>query len=217
MSGRVERIGAATLYLGDCREIVPGIGGFDTIVSDPPYGMAFRSNHRKDRHDAIANDKTTDLLKWACGLTPSHSAYLFCRWDNLFEVPKPKSVVTWVKNNWSMGDLDHEHARQTEVALFYPGPDHDFPKGRPTDMIRAPRTGNDFHPTEKPVQLMSAFVRWTRGVVCDPFMGSGSTGVACAHEGRPFVGVELDPVYFDIACRRIEQAQRQGSLFGAAA
>ena len=116
-----------------------------------------------------------------------------------------------------MGDLEHEHGRQTEVALFYAGEAHDFPGKRPTDVIRAPRTGNNFHPTEKPVQLMSAFVRWTRGVVCDPFMGSGSTGVACAHEGRPFVGVELDPVYFDIACRRIEQAQRQGSLFGAAA
>jgi site-specific DNA-methyltransferase (adenine-specific) len=176
--------------------------------------MAFRSNYRKERHEAIANDDNADLLQWACRLTPNHSAYLFCRWDNLFEVPKPKSVVTWVKNNWSMGDLDHEHARQTEVALFYPGPAHDFPKGRPTDMIRAPRTGNEYHPTEKPVQLMHAFIEWTRGTVCDPFMGSGSTGCAAIAMGRPFIGVEIDPGYFDIACRRIEDAQRQGSLFG---
>lgn len=214
---RVEVIGNATLYLGDCREIVPTLGDIDTVVSDPPYGIAFRSNYRKDRHEAIANDDNADLLLWACGLAPSHSSYLFCRWDNLFQVPKPKSVVTWVKNNWSMGDLEHEHARQTEVALFYPGPTHDFPKGRPTDMIRAPRTGNDFHPTEKPVQLMRAFIEWTRGTVCDPFMGSGSTGCAAVAMGRPFIGVELDPGYFDIACRRIEEAQRQGSLFGAAA
>ncbi len=214
---RKEVIGNATLYLGDCREIVPGLGQLDTIVSDPPYGMAFRSNFRNERHEAIANDDTSDLLRWACSLTPTHSAYLFCRWDNLFEVPKPKSVVTWVKNNWSMGDLEHEHARQTEVALFYPGPSHDFPKGRPTDMIRAPRTGNDFHPTEKPVQLMRAFIEWTRGTVCDPFMGSGTTGCAAVALGRPFIGCEIEPAYFDIACRRIEDAQRQGNLFGAVA
>ena len=213
---RVEHIGNATLYLGDCRDILPTLQ-FDSIISDPPYGMAFQSNYRTTQHAKIANDDSDNLLRWACELRPNHSAYLFCRWDNLVAVPPPRTCITWVKDNHSMGDLEHEHGRQTEVALFYAGEAHDFPGKRPTDVIRAPRTGNNFHPTEKPVQLMSAFVRWTRGVVCDPFMGSGSTGVACAHEGRPFVGVELDPVYFDIACRRIEQAQRQGSLFGAAA
>lgn len=213
---RVEQIGRATLYLGDCREIVPGLQ-YDCVVSDPPYGMSFRSNYREERHEAIANDETDELLQWACRLTPAHSSYLFCRWDNLFAVPKPKSVVTWVKNNWSMGDLNHEHARQTELALFYPGPEHDFPSGRPTDMIRAPRTSNEFHPTEKPVQLMRAVTEWTRGTVLDPFMGSGSTGCAAVAMGRDFVGVELHAPYFDIACKRIEDAQRQGSLFGEAA
>ena len=209
-------IGRATLYLGDAREIVPGFS-FGAVVSDPPYGMSFRSNHREQRHDAIANDETDELLQWACRLTPTHSSYLFCRWDNLFAVPKPKSVVTWVKNNWSMGDLDHEHARQTELALFYPGPDHDFPRGRPTDMIRAPRTGNEHHPTEKPVQLMRAVIEWTRGTVLDPFMGSGSTGCAATAMGRDFIGIEINPAYFDIACKRIEEAQRQGDFFADAA
>lgn len=215
---RVEHIGRATLYLGDCREIVPNLS-FDSIVSDPPYGMAFQSNHRTEQHRAIANDHDEELLRWACDLQPVHSSYLFCRWDNLVAVPKPKSCITWVKNNWSMGDLEHEHARQTEVALFYPGPEHDFPKGRPSDMIRAPRTGNDHHPTEKPVQLMMAMLEWTRGTVLDPFMGSGSTGVAAARLGRPFIGIEIDPIHFATACRRIEEAQRQGDMFieGAAA
>ena len=205
-------IGNATLYLGDCRDIVPHIQ-FDSVASDPPYGMSFQSNHRAVQHRAIANDDNEELLLWACSLRPRHSSYLFCRWDNLLQVPKPKSCVTWVKNNWSMGDLEHEHARQTEIALFYPGPEHDFPKGRPTDMIKAPRTGNDHHPTEKPVQLMMAMLEWTRGTVLDPFMGSGTTGVAAARLGRPFVGIEIDPAYFDIACRRIEDAQRQGDMF----
>ena len=215
---RVEHIGLATLYLGDAREIVPTLGCFDALVTDPPYGMSFQSNHRIEQHEAIANDETDEFLQWACTLQPTHSAYIFCRWDNLFAVPKPKSVVTWVKNNWSMGDLEHEHARQTELALFYPGPNHDFPKSRPTDVIRAPRTGNEHHPTEKPVQLMRAVAEWTRGTVLDPFMGSGSTGCAVVALERQFVGIELHEPYFDIACRRIEDAHRQRDLFvGAAA
>ena len=210
-------IGRARLILGDCREVLPTLGKVDAVVTDPPYGMAFQSNHRTSQHDRIANDDNEDLLIWACSLQPSHSAYLFCRWDNLFAVPKPKSLITWVKNNWSMGDLEHEHARQTEVALFYPGADHDFPKSRPTDVIKCPRTGNEHHPTEKPVQLMRAIIEWTRGTVVDPFMGSGSTGCAAVAMGRDFIGIELDERHFETACRRIEDAQRQGDLFLGAA
>jgi site-specific DNA-methyltransferase (adenine-specific) len=210
---RIETIGNATLYLGDCREIVPTIGPVDAIVTDPPYGMAFRSNFRTERHEAIANDSTTDLLRWVCQIPAAHSSYVFCRWDNLPDVPLPRSLVTWVKNNWSMGDLEHEHARQTEVALFYPGPNHFFPKGRPQDVIRAPRTDNDNHPTEKPVQLMRAMLEWTSGTVLDPFMGSGTTGVAAVKLGRRFIGIEIDPKHFDTACRRVAEAASQPDMF----
>ena len=192
-----------TLWLGDAREIVPAIGRVDAVITDPPYGMSFRSNHRIVKHDSIANDDSPEWLNLAIGIEASHSSYIFCRWDNLRDVPKPKSCVTWVKNNWSMGDLDHEHARQTEVCLFYPGPKHFFPRGRPKDVIHAPRTGNDNHPSEKPVQLMRVIVEWTDGLVLDPFMGSGSTGCAAVDIGRPFVGIEIDCKHFDTACRRI--------------
>ena len=110
------------LWLGDCREVADSLGLLDVVATAPPYGMAFRSNHRAEKHAAIVNDKDDALLQWACQLNARHSKYVFCRWDNLQDVPKPRSLVTWVKNNWSMGDLNHEHARQTEVALFYPGP-----------------------------------------------------------------------------------------------
>lgn len=83
---RVEHIGAATLYLGDAQDIVPSLH-FDSVVSDPPYGMSFQSNYRRVRHARISNDGDAQLLVWACGLQPNHSAYLFCRWDNLSEVP----------------------------------------------------------------------------------------------------------------------------------
>lgn len=210
---REVQIGDCRLILGDSSLIVPMLGPVGAVVCDPPFGMAFRSNYRTVKHEAIANDGNTSLLEWACAIEAEHSRYVFCRWDNLLDIPKPKSLVTWVKNNWSMGDLEHEHARQTEVAAFYPGPKHDFPNGRPTDVIEAPRTGNVYHPTEKPVQLMAAFLRWTRGVVLDPFMGSGTTGVACARAGRPFIGIEIDPTYFETACKRIEDAYSRPDMF----
>ena len=200
------------IYQGDCRDIVPSLSIVDACVSDPPYGMQFRSNHRAEKHDAITFDNEAWPLEFACAFPVRHSRYVFARWDDLPRVPKPRSLVTWVKNNWSMGDLDHEHARQTEVAFFYAGPDHFFPTGRPSDVIVAPRTGNNFHPTEKPVHLMAAIIRWTDGVVIDPFMGSGTTGVACVQLGRKFIGIELEPRYFDIAVKRISDELKRPRL-----
>jgi site-specific DNA-methyltransferase (adenine-specific) len=207
--------GRIRLYLGNSVEIVPQLGGIDSLVTDPPYGMAFRSNHRLVKHEAIVNDDGTELLVFGCGIPVRHSRYVFCRWDNVGQVPKPKSLVTWVKNNWSMGDLDHEHARQTEVACFYNGGGHFWPGKRPADVVYAARTGNDHHPTEKPVELMVQVVGWTDGVVLDPFMGSGTTGVACVQLGRPFIGIELDPVHFATAVRRIEAELNRSPLFEA--
>lgn len=207
MSPREEILAdGVRLILGDCRDVLPTLGKVDVVVTDPPYGIAFRSNYREVRYSAIENDADASLLQWACGIQAEHCKYVFCRWDSLQELPKPKSLITWVKNNWSMGDLEREHARQTEVALFYPGPAHRFPKGRPSDVVSCPRSGNEHHPTEKPVPLMRAVVEWTEGVVLDPFMGSGSTGVAAVSIGRPFVGIEIDARHFATACRRIEKA-----------
>lgn len=211
--GRIQQIGDCTLYLGDCREILPTLGKVDAVVTDPPFGMSFQSNHRLQKHTKIIDDDSDDLLVWACGIDVNHSRYVFCRWDNLQAIPKPKSLVTWVKNNWSMGDLEHEHGRQTEVCAFYKGVDHFFPNGRPSDVIHAARTGNEFHPTEKPVHLMQAICGWTQGVILDPFMGSGTTGVACVNLGRKFIGIEREPKYFDIACKRIAEAYKQPRLF----
>lgn len=209
-------IGNATLYLADCMEVLPTIGRVDAVITDPPYGMSFQSNFRIHKHMKIANDDKADLaaevIGWAIE-NAQHSVYAFGRWDNLLDYPKPKSLITWVKNNWSMGDLQHEHARQTEVAFFYPGPKHDFPGSRPTDVVQWPRTANEYHPTEKPIGLMKMVAEWTRGEIIDPFMGSGTTGVAAAQLGRRFIGIEREPKYFEIACKRIEQAQRQADMF----
>ncbi len=211
---RVEQLAEGVmLYLGDCREILPSLPKVDAVVTDPPYGMGFQSNRRAEKYDAIINDQEDWPLQFATEFPVTHSRYIFCRWDDISRVAKPKSLVTWVKNNWSMGDLEHEHARQTEVILFYAGPDHFFPLGRPQDVIRAPKTENQYHPTEKPAGLMEAICRWTDGLVVDPFMGSGSTGVGAIRRGRSFIGIEIVPKYFDIACRRISDALKQPDMF----
>lgn len=210
---RKEIIGNCTLYLGDCMEVMPLLGTFDAVVTDPPYGMSFQSNYRKHKYENIKNDSNTDFLNWVCSLEVDHSKYIFSRWENIKDVPLPKSCITWIKNNHSMGDLEHEHGRQTEICLFYNGKNHKWAEQRPNDVIKCDRSGNDLHPTQKPIGLMKVIVKWTQGIVLDPFMGSGTTGVACAEMGRKFTGIELDEKYFDIACKRIENAYKQPDLF----
>jgi len=195
-----------SLYLGNSLDLVPQLGPISALVTDPPYGISFRSNYRQVRHKAIIGDETLSLLHWACALPVIHSRYVFSRWDALGPDLRPTSCITWVKNNWSMGDLKHAHASQTECILFWPGPQHCWPGKRPRDVAYANRTGNKLHPTEKPVDLMTTIVGWTRGPVLDPFMGSGSTGIACVDLGRPFIGIELDEAYFDTTVKRITTA-----------
>jgi len=207
-----EVIGSATLYCGDAYEIVPECR-FDSLVTDPPYGMKYQSGRRIVKYNKIKNDDSAAASVFAAGLHAPHSKYIFCRWDNLWFIPTPKSVITWVKNNWSSGDLRHAHGRQTELICFYPGPEHVFPGRRPADVVYADRTGNQHHPAEKPLALMRTVLGWTAGAVIDPFMGSGTTGVAAVAAGREFVGIEIDADYFDTACQRIEAVANQASLF----
>lgn len=176
----------------------------DALVTDPPYGMAFQSNHRKEKHCRIENDTDGKCLHLACSWPVNFARYVWCRWDNLGSIPHPKSLITWVKNNWSMGDLEHEHARQTEVCAFYAGKNHKWPNKRPTDVVQHDRTGNKLHPTQKPVELLEEVIGWTEGLVVDPFLGSGSTLIAAEKTGRKCYGMELDPKYCDVIVKRWE-------------
>jgi site-specific DNA-methyltransferase (adenine-specific) len=200
------------IYCGDCLEILPLLPKVDLVVTDPPYGMSFVSNHRTVKHDAIHGDNCLplDLISLATSKA-ERASYVFCRWDNLYDMPKPKSCLAWVKNNWSMGDLKHEHGRQWEACLFYPKEGHEFIERIP-DVIKACRTGNDDHPTQKPVNLIRHIIESNVGnLILDPFMGSGTTLLACKEIGRSGIGIEISEKYCAIAKQRLKATTK--SLF----
>ena len=195
-----------TIYNGDCGEILPTLDKVDLVLTDPPYGMSFRSNHRTIKHDKIIGDSALPIELINLSINKAqNAAYIFCRWDNIHEMPKPKSIIAWIKNNWSMGDLKHEHGRQWEACLFYPQENHEFIKRIP-DVIKAKRTGNDLHPTEKPIDAIIPLMECNVGdVILDPFMGSGTTLRAAKDLGRKAIGIELEEKYCEIAAKRLEQ------------
>ena len=196
------------IHCGDCLELLKEIpdNSIDLVITDPPYGMFFQSNHRAVKHLKIEGDNELPIEAINhCIRIAKNACYIFCRWDNLKDMPKPKSVLCWVKNNWSMGDLEHEHGRQWEAICFYPKEGHEFIKRIP-DVIFSERTGNELHPTEKPIKLIRTLIKANKGkVVLDPFIGSGTTAVACIQSERDFIGIEIEPKYVEIANQRIEQ------------
>lgn len=212
---RKEVIGAATLYLGDAREIVPSLQ-FDSIVSDPPYGMAANTNYQRFSAGSDASRRKR-------GAGAKYPAVIGD--DEPFD-PSPfltaKHVILWGFNHFSQrlpqgGGLVWLKRKPEAYGSFLSDAELAWEKGKTgvycfTSYPQA-MAHDRHHPTQKPVDLMQWCLQRTKGVVCDPFMGSGSTGCAAALEGRPFAGCEIDPAYFDIACRRIEDAQRQGQLF----
>lgn len=218
---RVERIGDATLYLGDCLEILPAMSGRDVLVSDPPYGIAYASGMGgKFKDVAIANDENTDARDAVLRMFDGKPALIFGSWKR----PRPagtKQVIVWEKGDHvGMGDLSLPWRPNTE-EIYVIGAGFSGHRGSSVIKINAPSPNftpeaERFHPTEKPVALMCELLaKCPPGVVVDPFMGGGATGVAATRLGRPFVGIEINPTYFATACRRIEQAYKQRPLFDA--
>lgn len=195
-----------TIYNADCRDILPHLEPVDLVLTDPPYGMNFQSNYRHIKHEGIFGDNELpiEVIKVLAKI-PNNASYIFCRWDNLSQMPPPKSVLAWVKNNWSMGDLEHEHGRQWEAICFYQLVGHKFIKRIP-DVIHNDRTGNNLHPTEKPVDLMMRLISCNEGdIILDPFMGSGTTLRAAKDLGRKAIGIEIEEKYCEIAVKRLQQ------------
>jgi site-specific DNA-methyltransferase (adenine-specific) len=207
---RKEVIGNATLYLGDCLEILPTLARADALITDPPYGIAdVWKGGFSDKHGwGKAKDESITRNEWdSKPLDESAVALLLAAADehiiwggNYFPLPRSRCWYVWNKpeRNFTLAEAELAWTSKDNVVRVFDGPRSDV--GRE-------------HPTQKPVGLMRWCVSKTKGAVLDPFMGSGTTGVACMELQRPFFGIEIEPKYFDMACQRIENAQRQERLF----
>ena len=211
------------LYQGDCLEVMDKLikqnVKVDAIITDPPYGMDYRSNYRKEKYEKISNDNDLSFLddffqKCDKLLKDDTHIYCFCSWHHIdkFKIAFEKyftlkNVIVWEKNNTSMGDLKGSYAPKHEFVLFgHKGRRLRNGKRFP-DVLQANRTGNKLHPTQKPISLLQIFIEQSSDeneIILDPFMGSGSTGVATLNTNRKFIGIELDEKYFNIAKNRLE-------------
>jgi len=182
----------------------------DLVVTDPPYGMKFQSNYRKVRHKSIQNDDNLDwLVGWVKELKrlckPEAHLYIFCSWHNVDTFKKEvgalfdiKNILIWEKNNTGMGDLEGDYAPKYEMILFCSNGSKKLNGGRDANILKAKRTGNENHPTEKPVNLIAYLIEKSsqKGeIVLDTFAGSYSTARAAVETGRNFICFEIDAGY----------------------
>jgi site-specific DNA-methyltransferase (adenine-specific) len=211
------QIGRATLYLGDCRDILPTLGKVDAVVTDPPYGIGARLTSG-GKTASFSGMTASDAHEWDVRPEPLLFQRLFTMSDqqiiwggNFFCLPPCEKPLCWDKlrpNQKNAGEWEYAWTSLTGRAQMFSY------RGNAGFVAEAPRE----HPTQKPVKVM----RWCLNflpaakTILDPFMGSGSTGVAAIQMGRSFVGIERDERYFKIACRRISEASGDdaGPLFG---
>jgi DNA modification methylase len=211
MSERVQ-IGDATLYLGDCMDILPTLGKVDAVITDPPYGI--NKDGQKRTTGGHGGRKEYEFLGWD-GERPDPQVFgqilaagrVHVIWGGNYFADLLPPTMKWLV--WDKG----QRINQSDGELAW------------TSMQAALRictmnrvellTDGAQHPTQKPVRLMQWCINQTGNpeTILDPFMGSGTTGIAAIQMGRKFIGIEREPKYFEIACKRIEQAASQHQLF----
>lgn len=210
---RVEQIGDCTLYLGDCREILPTLGKVDAVVTDPPYGLAEkwnggggskRSTWRFNPSEAKSWDSVAP--DWAVALCDVPECIIWG--GNYFALPASRGWFVWDKKQrgtWTTGHTELAWSNLDQPVRAYS-----------LSQVEAHTDMDKQHPTQKPLEVMQWCIEFIKSdTILDPFAGSGTTGVACVKLGRKFIGIEIEPRYFDIACRRIEKAYAQPDFFVA--
>jgi DNA modification methylase len=220
---RIETIGNATLYLGDCRDILPTLPKVDAVITDIPYGEVNRASAGLRNLDKGAADvETCDLAEVLQVLALGQSVYVWCGTEQVSELRAglvaagySTRLGVWEKSNPSPMNGQYLWLSALECCVYGKRAGAHFAEFCKAPVWRGPTAEKEDHPTPKPVWLMERQILASvkaNGTVLDAFMGSGTTGVACASLGRAFIGIEREAKYFDIACRRIEDAQRQGRL-----
>jgi site-specific DNA-methyltransferase (adenine-specific) len=216
---RVETIGQATLYLGDCLTVLPSIEVAEAVVSDPPYGVPVMVNtgfgkrggavkkDGKNWGEFAGNDRPFDPSPWLdfkeCLL-----------WGANHFAHRLKENGRWLVWDKRCGVIPERAQADCEMAWVRGYGAARMLRFMWDGICQDEKKGARYHPTEKPEAVMRWCLGFIKsGAVLDPYMGSGSTGVACMQLGKRFTGVEIDPKYFDVACERIENAQRQERLF----
>lgn len=196
-------IGDATLYLADCLDILPHLTGVDAVVTDPPYGIGKKMSGgtwgKADKYAEMWRWDIAPLSETILGLQKFGECIIWG--GHYFPMPPSRCWLIWDKKNAVHTVADCEMA----WTNF----------DRPTKRFSWPVAVHEHgHPTEKPLPLMIWCLRFvSRNTILDPFMGSGTTGVACIRTGHKFIGVEREPKYFDIACKRIQAEMDRSALF----
>jgi len=234
-SVRIETVGNATLVLADCREwlaSVPECFRVDAVITDPPYGVEFSgkaAHHRgkkftKATEGYASTDDTPEYVEnvvvpaFNQALARATRAAITPGTRNMWLYPRPADVGTFFSASGT-GLASWGFCCSQPILYYGKCPYLAKSMGsRPNSMGQSyPNDANETgHPCAKPLPQMTWLVNRVTldgETVLDPFMGSGTTGVACVQINRKFIGVEIEPTYFDIACRRIDQAQRQQRLF----
>jgi len=209
-------IGLATLYLGDCAEVLPTLGRVNAVVTDPPYGIGEAAGKNKSRGDlAVAKDYGDDTWdneivdNQVIDLIRQISDWQIIFGGNYYALPPTKCWLVWDKEN--TGDFADAELAWTNLNKAVR-----LKRYMWNGMLRANKEPRGDHPTQKPVGIMTWCISHLpdgSNTILDPFMGSGTTGVSAVQMGRKFIGIEREPKYFDIACQRIETAQAQVRLF----
>lgn len=221
------QIGDATLYLGDCMDILPTLDKVDAVITDPPYT---EKTHQGARicggqevlidFASISENEFLNIAK-SCVEISRRWVVMTCDWRHAAEAEKEMPdefirVGVWVKPNGMPQYTGDRPAMGWEaISIFHRKGKKQWNGGGRHAVWTIPKVHGN-HPTEKPIQLLSSFVELFTNhneTILDPFMGSGTTGVAAIQMGRKFIGVEREPKYFEIACKRIEQASRQIDMF----
>ena len=210
---REERIGGQRLLLGDCLEVMKELGRFDAVVTDPPYGIGYDGNNastgghggrkahvKKDWDSCRPDNAVFDLMRsisdnqiiWGgnyfADLLPPTMRWLV--WDKGQRIDQSDGELAWTS-----------YQKALRICTI--------------NRVELMKDGTQ-HPTQKPLKLMEWTLGFTEGTIIDPFAGSGTVALACQRSGRQSTSIELDPEYFDIACKRVDEASRQPDMFVSA-